>query len=69
VLLVTHSPLEALRLGHKVWILGGRPARLTGPLVPPGEPARDAREPRLLAQEAELLSELASSAARMERAS
>jgi putative hydroxymethylpyrimidine transport system ATP-binding protein len=69
VLLVTHSPLEALRLGHKVWILGGRPARLAGPIVPQGEPARDAREPRLLAQEAELLSELASSAARMERAS
>jgi putative hydroxymethylpyrimidine transport system ATP-binding protein len=69
VLLVTHSPLEALRLGHKIWILGGRPARLQGPILPPGEPARDAREPRLLAQEAELLSELASSTAWLERAS
>lgn len=69
VLLVTHNPLEALRLGHKVWILGGRPARLQGPIVPPGEPARDPREPRLLAQEAELLGQLASTAARMERAS
>ena len=26
VLLVTHNPLEALRLGHRVYVLGGRPA-------------------------------------------
>ena len=69
VLLVTHNPLEALRLGHKVWVLGGRPARLEGPIQPPGLPARDPADPRLLALQAELLNELASSMARMERAS
>lgn len=69
VLLVTHNPLEALRLGHRVWVLGGRPAALQGPIVPQGSPARDPAEPRLLAMQAELLKELASSAALMERAS
>jgi putative hydroxymethylpyrimidine transport system ATP-binding protein len=78
VLLVTHNPLEALRLGHKVWVLAGRPARLSGPILPPGpavrDPAlrpvaRDPADPRLLALQAELLNELASSMARMERAS
>jgi putative hydroxymethylpyrimidine transport system ATP-binding protein len=69
VMLVTHNPLEALRLGHKVWVLGGRPARLSGPIVPPGVPARDPADPRLLAQQAELLKDLARSADIMERAS
>lgn len=69
VLLVTHNPLEALRLGHKVWVLGGRPGRLQGPIVPPGVPARDPAEPHLLAMQAELLKELASSLARLEAAS
>ena len=36
---------------------------------PPGPPARDPADPRLLALQAELLNELASSQARMERAS
>lgn len=69
VLLVTHNPLEALRLGHKVWVLGGRPGRLQGPIVPPGRPPRDPAEPHLLAMQAELLKELASSLARLEAAS
>jgi putative hydroxymethylpyrimidine transport system ATP-binding protein len=69
VLLVTHNPLEALRLGHKVWVLAGRPARPSGPILPPGSPSRDPADPRLLALQAELLNELASSMARMERAS
>lgn len=69
VLLVTHNPLEALRLGHRVWVLGGRPATLQGPIVPPGLPARDPAEPHLLAMQAELLKQLASSVARLEQAS
>lgn len=69
VLLVTHNPLEALRLGDKVWVLAGRPAVARGPIQPPGPPARDPADPRLLALQAELLNELASSQARMERAS
>jgi putative hydroxymethylpyrimidine transport system ATP-binding protein len=69
VLLVTHNPLEALRLGHKVWVLGGRPARLQTALLPPGEPARDPADPQLLRMQADLLKQLASSAVQMERAS
>ena len=59
VLLVTHDPLEALRLGHRVHILAGRPARLDDALEPPGAPPRDPREPDLLALQAELLTRLA----------
>ena len=69
VLLVTHNPLEALRLGDRVWVLGGRPARAEGPIRPPGEPARDPGDPRLLALQADLLKQLASSMRRMEQAS
>ena len=69
VLLVTHNPLEALRLGDRIWVLGGRPAKLEGPIRPPGEPARDPADPRLLALQADLLKQLASSMQRMERAS
>jgi len=41
VLLVTHDPNEALRLGHRIQILSQRPAQLSEPLVPPGAPPRD----------------------------
>ena len=58
VLLVTHSPLEALRLGHKVVVMSGRPTTLSPPIVPRGAPPRDAADPTLLAQEAELMGEL-----------
>jgi putative hydroxymethylpyrimidine transport system ATP-binding protein len=58
VLLVTHSPLEALRLGHEVRVLDGSPARLGPSLRPQGAPPRTA-DPALLALEARLLEELA----------
>lgn len=64
VLLVTHSPLEALRLGHEVRIMSGLPARLDPPLRPPGEPPRDAAEPALLALQGRLLDRLARAAER-----
>lgn len=59
VLLVTHDPLEALRLGHRVLVMAGRPARLDEPLEPPGPPPRDPADPNLLALQAELLKRLA----------
>jgi putative hydroxymethylpyrimidine transport system ATP-binding protein len=59
VLLVTHDPLEALRLGHRVQVMAGRPARLDQPLEPPGPPPRDPADPALLALQAELLKRLA----------
>ncbi len=59
VVLVTHSPREALRLGHEVRILNGRPVRLESPLVLAGRPPRAATDPGLIALEARLLARLA----------
>ncbi|MDJ0950732.1 MAG: ABC transporter ATP-binding protein [Alphaproteobacteria bacterium] len=59
VLLVTHDPLEALRLGHRVHVMAGRPATLDQPLEPAGAPPRDVRAPDLLALQAELIQRLA----------
>jgi len=42
VFLVTHDPLEALRLAHRVHVMAGRPARLDQALEVPGEPPREA---------------------------
>ena len=58
VLLVTHDPLEALRLGHRVLVMAGAPARLDSALEPAGVPPRDPADPALLAQQAELLKRL-----------
>ena len=66
VLLVTHNPLEALRLGHRLYVLGGRPALPRGPLIPRGTPPRDAADPTLLALQAELLGELTRSSELLE---
>ena len=62
VLLVTHSPSEAVRLGHRLWVLSGQPAQPQGPLTPRGLPPRDPADPAVLAMEAELLRELTRSA-------
>ena len=43
VLLVTHDPLEALRLGDRIHVMAGRPARIDQALVPAGETPRDPR--------------------------
>jgi len=42
VLLVTHDPLEALRLGNRIFVMSGRPAALTqlDPLPPGATPRR-----------------------------
>ena len=59
VLLVTHDPLEALRLGHQIHVLSGRPATLDQALKPEGRRPRDPGEPRLIALQAELIARLA----------
>jgi putative hydroxymethylpyrimidine transport system ATP-binding protein len=68
VLLVTHSPLEALRLGHRIFVMGGRPVGLREVEVPGTPTPRDPADPQLLRLEAELLRELAQSDAAMEQA-
>ena len=59
VLLVTHDPLEALRLGHEILVMAGRPARLAPPIEPPGAPPRDPGEPAVQGLQVELLHRLA----------
>lgn len=59
VLLVTHDPLEALRLGTRIHVMSGRPATLGEALTPAGSPPRDVGEPEIQRQYAELLTRLA----------
>ena len=59
VLLVTHDPLEALRLGHRIHVMAGQPARVEPPILPAGTPPRDLHDPALLARQGELLAGLA----------
>lgn len=59
VLLVTHDPLEALRLGDRVHVMTGRPAALESQPVPDLAPPRDVRDPAVLAAQGELLARLA----------
>jgi putative hydroxymethylpyrimidine transport system ATP-binding protein len=59
VLLVTHDPLEALRLGHRIQVMNGHPARIEGAIEPAGAPPRDLHDPALLAQQGDLLARLA----------
>ncbi|MGD9948043.1 MAG: ABC transporter ATP-binding protein [Desulfobulbus sp.] len=42
VVLVTHDPMEALRLGDRVVVLAGSPIRVAEELIPDGYPPREA---------------------------
>lgn len=55
VLLVTHDPLEALRLGHQLLVLSGRPVRFEPAAVPAGPTPRDVRDHAVLALQGDLL--------------
>ncbi len=59
VLLVTHDPLEALRLGHRVHIMAGQPARIEAATLPAGAPPRDLHDPDLMRLQGDLLARLA----------
>ena len=58
ILLVTHDPMEALRLGERIFIMSGRPARLVEVPPPAGETPRDPADTGFLAHHAELLRRL-----------
>jgi putative hydroxymethylpyrimidine transport system ATP-binding protein len=63
VLLVTHDPREALRLGHDIRVLAGRPVKLGPVLSPPGATPRALDDVSLLAMETKLIGEIADGAA------
>ncbi|MCA0304883.1 MAG: ABC transporter ATP-binding protein [Proteobacteria bacterium] len=56
--LVTHDPLEALRLGHEVRVLSGAPVTIGPAIVPPGAAPRDPADPALIALQARLVADL-----------
>ncbi|MDF2940636.1 MAG: tauB [Gammaproteobacteria bacterium] len=49
VIMVTHDPLEALRLGHEIKILAGKPAQLVEVIELDHQSPRDIEDPKLLA--------------------
>ena len=59
VLLVTHDPLEALRLCHRVHVLTGEPAQASAPLELATPPPRAADDGEVLAMQGRLLVSLA----------
>ncbi|QKP78752.1 ABC transporter ATP-binding protein [Methyloligella sp. GL2] len=58
VLLITHDPLEACRLGHRLFVLSGSPAKLSPPISVPGCPPRSPEDLGLLETQAELMGTL-----------
>jgi len=55
VLLVTHDPLEALRIGDVVYVMRGTPVTISQPITPYGNAGRNLADLDLLKQHAELL--------------
>jgi len=55
VLLITHDPMEACRLGHHLIVLSGQPAKLGTPITVAGVPPRAPDDPNLLKSQGELL--------------
>ena len=62
VVLVTHDPLEALRLGHQVRVLSGTPFTVGPAIEPAGPMPRDPADPALLGLQGRLIAELRSTA-------
>lgn len=55
VLLVTHDPLEALRMANRILVLEGSPVRIAADISLVGMPPRDAGDPEIAANYPELL--------------
>lgn len=58
VIMITHDPLEALRLGDKVLVLSGQPATFTKAIEPSGDVPRNLENTEILAMQGALLAEL-----------
>ena len=58
VLLVTHDPLEALRIADRILVMAGRPATVGESLVPPGPPPRAVGAPDIAALHGDLMRRL-----------
>lgn len=58
VLMVTHDPLEALRLSDQLLVMRGSPARIEQIMPPQGAPPRDPAAPSISHHHGELLKAL-----------
>ena len=58
VLLVTHDPWEALRIGHRIFIMKDRPVRLSRVFLPPGTPPRTPDREEIASMYTQLLAQL-----------
>jgi len=58
VLLVTHDPMEALRMGHKVLVLSNRPTQVKSVLSLAGIPPRNVDDPEIQAHFSVLIEQL-----------
>jgi putative hydroxymethylpyrimidine transport system ATP-binding protein len=67
VLLVTHDPMEAVRIADRIEVMAGRPAHLGETLIPPGTSPRDPGSPELAALYARLMARLTQAASATER--
>lgn len=54
ILLITHDPYEACRLGSRLLVLSGNPARLGDPIIIPGLPPRSTENPDVVKAQAQL---------------
>ena len=57
-LLVTHDPLEAVRMADSIYVLNGRPATVAQPIDPPGTPPRQLSDSNVSIAYAELMHQL-----------
>ncbi len=57
--MVTHDPLEALRLGHNIYVMTGKPAQMSKAIIPPGPPPRKPSDPAIVSLQGELIDRLA----------
>ena len=61
VLLVTHDPIEAVRLGHRIHVMAGIPAQIAPAIALSGDPPRDPTQGESTARYRELMAHLGQS--------
>ncbi len=58
VLLVTHDPMEALRVADRIYVFSGQPAGVGEVIIPPGSKPRDVSDAAFASLNAQLLEQL-----------
>lgn len=58
VILITHDPLEAVRMGHQVIVMSGHPAQLNPAIQLPGSPPRSVTDDEILHWQGILMQQL-----------